>query len=98
MPGVIAPGSRLPASPSASVSVTSTGVMAPAATAVDTARELALSTPNRVTACRARPAASTLPASRPPPPTGITAVKPLASCPSSSVTTVDCPAMTHGSA
>ena len=90
---VAAPGSRLPARPSASVSPTVNGVISPAAIAVLNAGERAASIaitriPSRPAPHRPRPEA------RLPPPSGHTTVSSAPSADSSSRPSVDWPAIT----
>src|SRR5215216_6511597 len=90
---VTAPGSMLPARPSASVSPTSIGVIRPAASAAENAGERSGSTattrvPGRAAAHRPSPDA------RPPPPSGQITVTAPGSRSSSSRPIVDCPAIT----
>ena len=94
-PTVTAPGSRLPASPSATVGSTSMGTMPPAASAVLMEGDASDSTPTTRTPVPSRPMVT--PASSPPPPQGTTTVPRLGTCSTSSRASVAWPAMTSGS-
>ena len=79
---MIAPASRFPASPSASVGSTVMGTMVPAETAALIDGDASDSTPTTRTPVPARP--RLIPATSPPPPTGTTTVPRFGTCSSSS--------------
>ena len=82
MPTVTAPGSRLPARPSATVGSTLIGTMAPAASAVLMEGDASDSTPTMRTSRPSSPRIT--PASKPPPPHGTTTVPRRGTCSASS--------------
>ena len=85
-PTVTAPGSRLPAKPSATVGSTSMGTMAPAARAVLMDGDASDSIPTTRTPVPSSPKVT--PASSPPPPQGTTTVPSSGTCSTSSRATL----------